>query len=447
MFGIKDEAPKKEENKDIIPLEYKKENTDIKIIETTIILPLKEKIKSKSCKRENKKSNEDNESKIYLFTEESKENSKDSDKMEKKEEKDEEKNASNNNIFNSKPSKNALISSIEGEAKNKEINDSNNEKSKNIFGGLINNKESEKIKNKQQSKIDSFGNMTEYKDNKDNTKKSLFGNINVQKGDKNNSNEKSVFSNNITSLFGTNNNKSLFSRDNKTSLFSFGNNDNKPLFSNNNAKENNNNSPLFSNNNIFSNPFCQIKGESFIKANFNSINNDENKKKLGESLFGDNLKNENPISDDDDDDERDMPKTVYVTEPLKAQDYSNYTKLYNIQLNKLFLFNKNENKFISKGNGFFSIEKLKEEKDKLHQAVIVFRNQTGNKIVEGLVDKKFEKVDITNKDFNYVVSFGFIMMIEGKPELGYIRIPFTDEKKAKELKEAFTKAISFVKEK
>ena len=36
------------------------------------------------------------------------------------------------------------------------------------------------------------------------------------------------------------------------------------------------------------------------------------------------------------------------------------------------------------------------------------------------------------------------MMIEGKPELGYLRIPFTDEGKAKELKEAFIKAISFI---
>jgi hypothetical protein len=243
-------------------------------------------------------------------------------------------------------------------------------------------------------------------------------------------------------LFSNDNKTSLFSNNN--ALFSFGNQDNKPLFSNNITNENNN-TPLFANNNIFSNTFSQIKGESFLKANFNDSTNDENKKNLGESLFGDNLKDEKP-NNDDDDDERDKPKIVYISEPLKAQDYSNYSKIYNSHLNKLFLFNQNEKKYISKGNGFFSIEEAKEEKDKPHQAVIVFRNQTGNKIVEGLVDKKFDKVEITNKDFNYVVSFGFVMMSEGKPTLGYLRIPFIDEQKAKDLKEAFTKAISFINE-
>ena len=147
---------------------------------------------------------------------------------------------------------------------------------------------------------------------------------------------------------------------------------------------------------------------------------------------------------EDEDDDRDKPKTMYVGEPLKSQDYSNYSKLYNTHLNNLFLYNKKEKKFISKGNGNFSIEKTKDENSKQHQAVIVFRNQTGNKLVEGFIDKKFDKIDINNKDFNYVVSFGIIMMIEGKPELGFIKIPFKNEESANELKEAFGKAILFL---
>lgn len=442
MFGIKDEEPKKEERKDIIKVEFKKENKDVKIIETKINLPIREKIKSKSYKKYVKNSVEEEKIKINLFPVNSNEEKKKSKKIEMKEEKEEkpknflekteEKNTSNNNIFDSKPSENQFKSFIENDKKGeKEKGNKNNdnENPKSIFSEPVNKNIVEKIENKP-PQISLFRNINDIIENKDNFK------------------EKSLFSNNTTSLFGTNNNQSLISGDNKisifsnnNSLFSFGNNDNKSLFSNNVNNINNNNTPLFSNNNIFSNPFSQIKGESFLKNNFTNNNNET--KIIGESIFGDTTKNENQ-NNDDEEDERDKPKTIYVAEPLKAQDYSNFSKIYNIQLNKLFLFNKNEKKFISKGNGFFSIEKAEEEKEKPNQAVVVFRNQTGNKIVEGLVDKKLGKVDIINKDFNYVVSFGIVMMIEGKPELGYLRIPFTDEGKAKELKEAFIKAISFI---
>ena len=209
---------------------------------------------------------------------------------------------------------------------------------------------------------------------------------------------------------------------------------------NNTNAENNNNTPLFSNNNIISNPFTQIKGESFLQTILSK--NNQNKEK---PLFGGNNKNEE--NQEDEEDERDKPKTNYIGEPLKAQDYSNYSKLFNTHINNLFLFNKKEQKFVSKGNGFFSVEKSKDENSKKHQAVIVFRNQTGNKLVEGFLDKKLEKFDILNKNFNFVVSFGIIMMNEGKPELGFIKIPFKNEQSAKDLKEAFGKAISFLDEK
>ena len=151
--------------------------------------------------------------------------------------------------------------------------------------------------------------------------------------------------------------------------------------------------------------------------------------------------------DDGEDDERDKPKTKYVSEPLKAQDYSEYTKLYNAHLNNLFLYNKNEKKYISKGNGFFSIEKTKDEKNQKHQAVVVYRNQTGNKLVEGFIDKQFDKIDIYSKNFNYVVCLGIVRIVEGKPELGSIKIPFHNEEDANALKEAFNTAITFLKEK
>ena len=62
-------------------------------------------------------------------------------------------------------------------------------------------------------------------------------------------------------------------------------------------------------------------------------------------------------------------------------------------------------------------------------------------------ENKVIKVDVTdiyNKEFNYVVNFGIIMMNEGKPEFGFIKIPFKNEENANELKDAFEKAILFL---
>ena len=477
MFGIKDEEPQKEENVNIPEeknnlKEFKKENKDIKIIETTIVLPIKEKIKSKSYKKVNKALIKEEKSTIKIFSAPEKIEIK-KDVGEKKVENVEKKGKNelnDKNIFNTKPCDNPFKNLLEKDNK-EQIKDKNIDDKSNVsLFGKINNDDNkdnkETIENKPE--ISLFGNLNNKKDNKENIENkpaislfindkkdnkpgiSLFGNIS-DKNDK----KTSLFSNTNNPLF-SGNNKSLFSGEQNFSLFSNNTNSNQPLFFGNNnnnslsfGNTNNNNSlfsdnsgnindknntPLFSNNNI-SNPFSQIKGESFLKSILNNNSNDNN---TNNNIDGGEGEGE------DEDDDRDKPKTMYVGEPLKSQDYSNYSKLYNTHLNNLFLYNKKEKKFISKGNGNFSIEKTKDENSKQHQAVIVFRNQTGNKLVEGFIDKKFDKIDINNKDFNYVVSFGIIMMIEGKPELGFIKIPFKNEESANELKEAFGKAILFL---
>ena len=428
MFGIKEEEPQKEEDNEGKIEGQKIENKEIKIIETTIILPKNEKIKQKIVKKENVKINDKKGEQRHIISlvpiatskkeipkkvEEKKEISKD---------KNEKNNTNTNSIFNSKPIDNpfsCLIGNKNGETKENNTNPINNSNSNtgNPFT-LFGNKNNE--------------------DKKENNK-SLFGNafIKDEKADNNNS---SIFSNN-TPLFSLNNNnnsnnKSLFSQNDGKSLFS--GNEGKSLFSGGAT------SPfLFSNNNI--NPFTQIKGDSFLNSLKNNTNNknENNKNVKTVSIFDDNLEN----YDDGEDDERDKPKTKYVAEPLKAQDYSEFDKLYSTHLNNLFLYNKTDKKYISKGNGFFSIEKSKDEKDKKHQAVVVYRNQTGNKLVEGFIDTKFDRIDIYSKNFNYVVCLGILRIVEGKPELGSIKIPFNNEEDANALKEAFNNALQFLNEK
>ena len=496
MFGIKEEEPQKEENIGIQEEnnnyleEYKKENKEIKIIETTIILPIKEKIKSKSNKKEKKEIIKEEKSTIQVFSSPKNYSIKKleikKDIGEKKIENEEKKEK--NDLNNAKTLDNPFKNLFEKDSIKQIKESSKDEKSNPTLFGNIDNKDKINNKDKIENKpaISLFGNLNDKKDNKeiiqnrpvislfgsikDNKETienkpaiSLFGNINDIKDNK--PENKSLFSN-TNSLFSANN-KGIFSSDNNFSLFSNNINNNQPLFFGNNnsnslsfGNSNNNNSifsnnsgniddknntPLFQNNNNISNPFSQIKGESFLKSILNNNNNENNKNDNNGSLFG--IKSNNNINEgdgEDEEDERDKPKTIYIGEPLKSQDYSNYSKLYNTHLDNLFLYNKNKKKYISKGNGNFSIEKTKDENSKEHQAVIVFRNQTGNKLVEGFINKKFDKLDISNKDFNFVLSFGIIMMIEGKPELGFIKIPFKNEENANKLKDAFDKAILFL---
>ena len=442
MFGIKEEEPPKEENNEEKIEGQKIENKEIRIVETTIILQKNEKIKQKIVKKENIKKNDKKTeqrhiiSLIPISSSKTDSSKKKEDKKEISKDKKENNNTKSNTIFNSKPMDNpfsVLIGNKNDETKENKTNVNNT-------NAISNNDNDNDNNNNTGNPFTLFGNANSENKNENNNK-SLFGNTFI-KDEKSDSNNFSLFANN-TPLFSLNNNnnsnsnnKSLFSQNEGKSLFS--GNDGKSLFSGGAT------SPfLFSNNNA--NPFSQIKGDSFLNSLKNNTNNknENNKNTKAVSLFDDNLEN----YDDGEDDERDKPKTKYVSEPLKAQDYSEYTKLYNAHLNNLFLYNKNEKKYISKGNGFFSIEKTKDEKNQKHQAVVVYRNQTGNKLVEGFIDKQFDKIDIYSKNFNYVVCLGIVRIVEGKPELGSIKIPFHNEEDANALKEAFNNAITFLKEK
>ena len=409
LAGIKEEEEeieekheeKKEENNN---KGQNDENPEIKIIENTINISSKERIKNTTTKKESKNKKieikENDEHKKELFSKE-----KNKEKEEKKEIKKEDKE-NNSNI-----EKNPFSSLLKETniSKDKKDDKENKDENKSLFGNLFKEKQS------------LFGN------NNKETTKSLFGvPLKFDKKDEsNNNNEKD---------------KNQTKEVNSGSIFG-----NIPLFSNNGGKslfnnDNNNNSTastqlLFSNKNNITNPFLDIKGDTFVKSLFsNKPENNQNKTtEKGNALF------EGGDDGSDKSDENDKPKTDYVAEPLKTQ--SDYSKIFNLNIHNLFLYNKAEKKYISKGSGFFSFEKTKDEK----QSVAVFRNHAGNKLVEGFLDKKFNKFDIFNKDFDYVVCFGIIMINEGKPDIGFIKIPFKNEETAKELKAAFEKALDFIK--
>ena len=115
MFGIKGEEPKidennnkKEDKNNLLKKEEKIENKDIKIIEITINLPKKEKIKARSYKKEKKAINVEEKPIISLFPVSSQKDNKN--KIEIKEEKNEvSKNNAKNSIFITKPMDNPFV--------------------------------------------------------------------------------------------------------------------------------------------------------------------------------------------------------------------------------------------------------------------------------------------------------------------------------------------------
>ena len=336
-------------------------------------------------------------------------------------------------------------------------NENKNKNENNPFSILVNNDDKKKDNNENNENKERpslFGNILSKNEKKEslfsniNNTKSLFG-IPINEKEK----EKNIFSINdkketieqsnpvSNSIFTI----PLISKDNNINnnkdktLSLFGNNSGKVLFDNNENKSNNIAPILFSNISNTKNSFLEIKGEAFAKSLFDNKN--ENKQ-------GDNSEKKGTLFDGDDDleksDEQDKPKTNYVAEPLKAQDYSQYSKLFNLSINNLFLYNKSDKKYVSKGSGFFSIEKTKDDKSEKPKVVTVFRNHAGNKLVEGFLDNKFNKFDILTKDFDYVVCFGIFIMNDGKPDIAFIKIPFKSEDTAKELKTAYEKAMEII---
>lgn len=422
LAGIKEEEEPKDElnenekeNNENNKTELKIENKEIKIIENVINIPVKERIKNTTIKKDSKNKKKEEKEEIKENTDNNNKN-------------DKEKKITENPFAFLVKKENEVEENLEKENNNKE-NDNNN-KEKSIFADFIN-------KNKNKSL---FGDIV----NTDNTK-SLFNSQNDEKNEKNGkdnpeSNKFSLFGNTLLFSNKDNNNTNA-----KKSLFS--NNAGKSLFGDNNNNNNSNNTPtlLFSGINIPKNPFQDIKGDAFVKGLFNNNNNnnksENNEKKNNNSLFD--------AGDDNDEnsDEDDKPKNNYIAEPLKSQDITQFSKLFNLNINNLFLYNKTEKKYISKGRGFFSIEKTKDEKSEKHQAVVVFRNHAGNKLVEGFLDNKFNKFNIFSKDFDFVVCFGIIMINEGKPDFSFIKIPFKNEQNANELKDAYEKAMEFIDKK
>ena len=361
--------------------------------------------------------------------------------MESEDEDDEKKDKINCGKIN----QNKLISNNENIKKEnkKENNEEKKEKkTESIFSPLTNEEKKEKkteplfspftsytqsifdIKTINNNSTNLIGNIN------NNTISSIFGNIN---------------NNNSTSIFG--NSKSLFehlNNSNSTSIFG-----NSHLFNSNNKnneKKEENKESLF--NNLFKegdsfkftgNLFSNTEKPQLTFSDFKSINsffNESNNKKEE----NEEEKNENELFNEEDDE---MPKKE-KPKPLVSQDFSNYEKKYNSYIENFYVFSRITKKYVSKGNGFLSLEISKDKNNK--RGVIVFRNQGGYKLVEGFIISNISKIESEEKHYKTIATIWYIYFNElGNIQLGTAKIPFSNNYEFIKFKNSFEECIEYVK--
>ena len=219
----------------------------------------------------------------------------------------------------------------------------------------------------------------------------------------------------VKSLFGNNNSSNILSSDNKNSLFG---NSNNSLF-------NYNNSSLFGNSSLF---------------NFS----DKNKKSESEEEKDDESDENNKIG------KSNSPNHYNPEEENNEKENENgFKKIFVKKIDNLYLLDKKENKYFSKGNGYISIETC--DKDNKKIAVIMFRNNFGGLIFEGFLNKKINKFNSYEKNYKHVGHFVFLRKIikEDKSEdieFTQCKIPFINKEDLEKFGEKYNEAIKFISE-
>lgn len=162
-----------------------------------------------------------------------------------------------------------------------------------------------------------------------------------------------------------------------------------------------------------------------------------------------NKKEENEEEGEGDDNigKSNSPKHEYNPEKEK-EEKDGLKKKYIKKMTDVYVLDKNLKKFVSRGEGFLSIECQEIEKDNKKErfAVIIYRNTIGGIIFEGILDIKVNKFDSYEKKLKKVCHIFFLMKGEGDaPSLAQAKIPFTSDDDVKEFGDKYNNAIKYLK--
>ena len=224
-----------------------------------------------------------------------------------------------------------------------------------------------KLKKEEESDSDSDSSKSS------NPRKSLFG-----------KNEKGFTGGLFGDLDNPNKPSGLFGDLNSKSLSLFGNTSGS-LFGESKDKEEDNKNSLF--------------GKGLF--DFSSINNKKEEE--------DN--NNNEEEGDDNIGRSNSPKHVYNPEEENegVEESDGFIKRYAKKVDNTLIYDKEEKKFISRGEGFIVIETQENKEDKKRFARIVYRNLIGGIIFQGILNDKINKCHPYEKKLKQICHIIFLM--------------------------------------
>lgn len=135
-------------------------------------------------------------------------------------------------------------------------------------------------------------------------------------------------------------------------------------------------------------------------------------------------------------------------ETEKENNNNGFKKIYIKRVDDLYTLNKEEKKYISKGNGYISIE-IKKDNDDKRFAVLMFRNLIGKTLLEGIFNEKIDKFDTYEKKFKYVAHLMVVIKEndekdKNKISICNVKIPFMKNEELKLFEDKYKETIKFI---
>ncbi len=129
-------------------------------------------------------------------------------------------------------------------------------------------------------------------------------------------------------------------------------------------------------------------------------------------------------------------------------DNNKYVKRFVKKVDKVFLLDKDEKKYLNKGEGFISIETqtTKKEENENKSAVFIFRNNIGGLLFEGFLNEKINKINSYEKNGKHIAQF-VILMNDKKNNISmtHCKVPFNNKEDSDKFVKIYNESIQYIK--
>ena len=118
------------------------------------------------------------------------------------------------------------------------------------------------------------------------------------------------------------------------------------------------------------------------------------------------------------------------------------------KVDNVLLYNKENKKFVSKGEGFIIIETQENKEDKKRFARIVYRNLIGGIIFQGILNDKINKCNPYEKKLKHICHIIFLMKENNEKDnlvLAQAKILFISQEEINKFENKYNDSIKYIK--